>query len=191
MFYSEYLRCADKHLKSCSTLLSLYQADPSNDFEVLCDLYYLSGYILEGITIHTAYKINQWPSNHEINDIRFYDLAFVNRTNMDFFHYRRINGQVIPNHGLKVQGHNFQQIARSLLINQGPFGNDNVTPYFGNGPLSPQVLQLINCWQPEMRYLYRNQSNNSSMPVLTYPLMEELVNACKTIFQQTITLVGI
>lgn len=57
MLYSEYLRCAEKHLKSCKAFLSSYQPNKNNDFEVFMELFYITGYVLEGLTVYSAYKI--------------------------------------------------------------------------------------------------------------------------------------
>ncbi len=190
MYYNEYLRCADKHLKSCQSFLTACQPNVSKDFEMFYDLYYLTGYIIEGLTIYSAYKLYQWQSCYEIDDLSFYDPAFIQRANLDFYQYRWINGsKICPR--MKVKGHNFQQIASTLLRNQGPFANDNTTPYFANGPISPDVLQLIDKWRPETRYLHRTHSNLSSYPVLTQDLLRDLVDTCNLMLQQTILLIGI
>lgn len=203
MLYSEYLRCAEKHLKSCRAFLESYQSDANKDFEVFLELFYITGYVMEGLTVYSAYKIYGWPSNIEINDKNYYDPAFVRRTNLDYFHYRFCdsngrevllpNGkrQSFPNRGLKVQSHGFQQIAMQLLANQGPFVNDNSTPYYGNGPLDSNVRLLIDLWRPEVRYYYRGHSELSNLPSLNRELITLLVETCSLIYTQTISLVGI
>lgn len=158
---------------------------------------------MEGLTVYSAYKIYGWPSNIEIDDKNYYDPAFVRRTNLDYFHYRFCdsNGRVVllpngkrqsfPNRGLKVQSHGFQQIAMQLLANQGPFVNDNSTPYYGNGPLDSNVRLLIDLWRPEVRYYYRGHSELSNLPSLNRELITLLVETCSLIYTQTISLVGI
>ncbi len=203
MLYSEYLRCAEKHLKSCKAFLESYQSDANKDFEVFLELFYITGYVMEGLTVYSAYKIYGWPSNIEIDDRNYYDPAFVRRTNLDYFHYRfcDTNGRVVllpngkpqsfPNRGLKVQSHGFQQIAMQLLANQGPFVNDNSTPYYGNGPLDSDVRLLIDLWKPEVRYYYRGHSGIAMLPTLNKELISRLVDTCSLVFSQTISLVGI
>ena len=196
MLYSEYLRCAERHLKSCRAFLDTYQPDPSRDFEVFLEIFYITGYILEGLTIFSAYKLYGWPSNVEIDDLSYYDENFVQRTNLDYYHYRKLtdaNGdtQYIKNRGLKVQSHGFQQIAMALLSNQGPFVNDNSTPYYGNGQLDMDVRLLIDLWKPAVRYFYRGHSAISSLPTLNKDLITRLVDTCTAIFTQTISRVGI
>lgn len=196
MLYSEYLRCAEKHLKSCKAFLRSYQPDANSDFEVLLELFYISGYVLEGLTVYSTYKIYGWPSSVAIDDKNYYDPIFVQRTNLDFFHHRifvRSDGTRYrePNRGLKVQGHGFQQIAMQLLANQGPFVNDNSTPYYGNGPLDSDVRLLIDLWRPKVRYYYRSHSDVSALPTLNKELITRLIDTCSLVFSQTISRVGI
>ena len=196
MLYSEYLLCAERHLKSCRAFLDTYQPDASRDFEVFLEIFYITGYILEGLTIYSTYKLYGWPANVEIDDLNYYDSNFVQRTHLDYFHFRIItdangNTQRIVNRGLKVQSHGFQQIAMNLLSNQGPFVNDNTTPYSGNGQLEMDVRLLIDLWKPAVRYFYRGHSAISTFPTLNKDLITRLVNTCTTIFTQTISRVGI
>ena len=48
MLYSEYLRCAEKHLKFCKAFLDSYKSDVNNDLEVFMELFYITGYVMEG-----------------------------------------------------------------------------------------------------------------------------------------------
>ena len=69
MKYDEYLQCARKHLRGCASLLVTYEAGKNNnnyDNIVWLELYYLAGYIIEGITIYSAYKLNGWNSTDNI-----------------------------------------------------------------------------------------------------------------------------
>ena len=66
MRYCDYLSCAEKHLKGCSYLLYSYKPDTIHDMHVWLELYYLSGYIVEGIVIYSAYKLNNWRPSDDI-----------------------------------------------------------------------------------------------------------------------------
>ena len=61
MTYNEYLSCAEKHLKGCKSLLESYNSGRSSDTHVWLELYYIAGYILEGIAVYSAYKLNHFP----------------------------------------------------------------------------------------------------------------------------------
>ncbi len=184
MTYNEYLYCAEKHLKGCASLLLSYQMHEKRDKHVWLELYYLSGYILEGIVVYSAYKLNNWnPSD----DIRLkYNLSFTQRTNLDFYYNRTriINGreripsffQNRPPGSLSVQGHKFQEIVRRLLKPDPSF---NSIPYLGNGIIDSDVEQLIDNWRPEVRYKYIAQQMS---PTLNQDLIARLLNTCFTIY---------
>ena len=113
MKYAEYLLCAEKHLKGCSSLLQSYTPDIKYDKHVWLELYYLSGYIIEGITVYSAYKLYNWQQTSDIQSNC--DIAFTTRTGLDFYYDRKIrNVSVFPDRSyrsLSVQGHHFQDIV--------------------------------------------------------------------------------
>lgn len=187
MTYNEYLLCAEKHLKGCKSLLESYKAGKSSDMHVWLELYYIAGYILEGITVYSAYKLNHWNSSDDIQ--RHYNLAFSQRTNLDFYYVRsyrdRITGiervpsffQNRPSGAMSVQGHKFQSIVMNLLKPDPSF---NDVPYLGNGIIDRDVETLINNWSPSVRYYHPGQSN--PLPSLDYDLINRLINTCQTIY---------
>lgn len=187
MTYNEYLSCAEKHLKGCKSLLESYNAGRSSDTHVWLELYYIAGYILEGITVYSAYKLNHWNSSDDIQ--RHYNLAFSQRTNLDFYHVRsyrdRITGvervpsffQNRPSGAMSVQGHKFQSIVMNLLKPDPSF---NDVPYLGNGVIDRDVEALINNWSPSVRYYHPGQSD--PLPSLDYDLINRLINTCQTIY---------
>lgn len=198
MLYSEYLKCAERHLKSCQAVLDSYKSNAGSDFEVFLDVFYITGYILEGLTIYSVYKLYDWPSNVNIDDTSFDDGDFVKRTNLHFYSERHFkdsegNPQTVkyPLGGLRVNGHCYQQIAHSLLANQGPFVNDNSTPYYGKGPIDMDVRLLIEKWKPEVRYYHKDHRDVSYLPTLNLDLIKRLVGTCTEIFKQTICLIGL
>ena len=188
MTYNEYLLCAEKHLKGCKSLLESYNAGKSSDTHVWLELYYIADYILEGITVYSAYKLNRWNSSDDIQ--RHYNLAFSQRTNLDFYYVRsyrdRITGeervpsffQNRPSGAMSVQGHKFQSIVMNLLKPDPSF---NDVPYFGNGVIDRDVETLINNWSPSVRYYYQGQFD-PPLPNLDYDLINRLINTCQTIY---------
>ena len=114
MTYGEYLHCAEKHLKGCTSLLLSYKPNPTYDKHVWLELYYLSGYIIEGIVVYSAYKLNNWRQNDDIQ--RKYNLAFSQRTNLDFYYVRshiQHGTEIIPS---------FFQNRPSGALSAGPAG---------------------------------------------------------------------
>lgn len=189
MRYSEYLNCAEKHLKGCQQILQSYQQGTKHDHHVWLELYYLSGYIVEGIVIYSAYKLNNWRPGDDIK----YDcnLHFTKHTNLDFF-YRRskiVNGvetidsffQNRPSGALSVQGHKFQEIVKALLKPDPSF---NDVPYIGLGPIDTDIEMLIDGWKPEIRYCYRGLP--SRMPQLNKGTISRLLTTCSTIYSKHI-----
>lgn len=190
MTYNEYLNCAEKHLKGCTSLLESYNSGQIHDKHVWLELYYLSGYIIEGITIYSAYKLNNWPLNDDIQ--RSYNLVFSQQTNLDFYYSRVINNvnekattiqffQNRPPGKMSVQGHRFQEIVKNILKPDPSF---NDTPYIGNGKIDSDVEKLIDNWSPEIRYLYDN--GTMPLPILSQDAIARLIKTCFTIFNKHI-----
>lgn len=191
MTYNEYLSCAEKHLKGCKSLLESYNTGRSSDTHVWLELYYIAGYILEGITVYSAYKLNDWKPSEDIQ--KRYNLAFSERTNLDFYYVRSkkdsITGEEIlppffqkrPSGAMSVQGHKFQPIVMNLLKPDPSF---NDVPYLGNGEIDSDVEDLINNWSPNIRYYYQGQTN--PLPYLDYDVINRLINTCQTIYNNHI-----
>ncbi|MBR1940919.1 MAG: hypothetical protein IJ845_06255 [Bacteroidaceae bacterium] len=179
MTYIEYFTCAEKHLKGCSQLLLSYQQGTKYDNHVWLELYYLSGYIIEGIVVYSAYKLHNWNSSV---DIRNCDLSFTKRTNLDFY-YKRPRPSFFQNRpagALSVQGHKFQEIAKSLLKPDPSF---NDVPYIGNGQIDSDVERLIDDWKPEVRYQYHGMAG---LPTLNQNIIDRLLSTCFTIYSKHI-----
>lgn len=188
MRYDEYLFCAEKHLRGCMQLLT-FQQGTMHDCQVWLELYYLSGYIIEGIVVYSAYKLNNWIPSADIQ----YDcnLSFSQRTNLDFYYKRSkiINGvetidsffQNRPTGALSVQGHRFQEIAKTLLKPDPSFKG---VPYIGDGIIDTDVEQLIDGWRPEVRYHYHGMPKRC--PFLNHDVIKRLLTTCSIIYSKHI-----
>ncbi len=186
MKYGEYMECAKKHLNGCRLLLSSYKEDGKNDKYVWLELYYLSGYILEGIVIFCAYGNNDWPANEDIK--KRYNLVFTAKTGLDYFYKREIKKwakaevkEFFANRqqgALSVQGHHFQAIVNELLHNDPSF---NGVPYIGDGDIDEEIKKLIEGWKPDVRYRYEE------MDKLNGKIIADLINTCNEIYQKTRT----
>lgn len=187
MKYNEYLSCAEKHLQGCKSLLDSYKSGLSTDMHVWLELYYIAGYILEGITVYSAYKLNHWNPSDDIQ--RHYNLGFSQRTNLDFYYVRSSKDRITqeeripsffqnrPSGAMSVQGHKFQSIVMNLLKPDPSF---NDIPYLGNGEIDTDVEILINNWSPSVRYCYQGQSD--PLPNLDYDIINRLITTCQTIY---------
>lgn len=191
MKYSEYLTCANKHLLGCESLLRSLENDSSshpNDC-VLLELYYLAGYILEGLTVYHAYKLFNWDWNptpadwgHNEDIQRKYNPNFTYETNLDYYYKdsRQVHGNIFyfnyrdPDRTLAVQGHHFQDIVKYLLQTSGTTFEG--VPYFGNGEIDRDIKTLIDNWCPKVRY------QNTNVYGLTLDKIKNLIATCRLIF---------
>lgn len=193
MNYEDYLKCAEKHLKSCQQLLEGLKENADNK-EAYLDIWYLSGYIIEGFTVYSAYKINGWNPKTEDGqkDIKSkYDRPFSNKTHLDFFRCRlhtNTNNPVFPK-GLinySVHGHDYQSIIQGLLIKEPIFKD---FPIIGSGIVDNDVKILIDNWKPDIRYWYfdeEGQLMNNNIPELTVDLLKRLIKTCNNIYEKMI-----
>ena len=188
MKFSEYLDCADKHLKGCKSLLSSYtlllqvkEKMPkvkTNDLQVWLEVYYLSGYIIEGVTVYAAYKLNNWNKDKDIE--KGYDETFTKKTNLDFYPTRSTSLFFSTrSDGLCVRSHNFQGIIKALLKNNPSFKD---VPYIGDGKIDSTVERLLDEWKPKMRYEYKNNLN------LDQDIVKRLIDVCDEIFRCSINI---
>ena len=179
MKFGDYLLCAEKHLKGCTSLFLSYRPDGINDMHVWLELYYLAGYIVEGLTVYSAYKLYNWHPNSDIQ--RTWNPMFTQITGLDFYYNRTIGSNVIfPNrnvHSLSVQGHHFQDIAKTLLRVDPSF---NDVPCIGQGNIDSDVEYLIDNWKPELRY------NWVSTQRLNQDVINRLVKTCQIIYSRHI-----
>jgi len=186
MYYNEYLYCAKKHLNGCNSLFRSYSPGSVHDSHVWMELYYLSGYIIEGITVYAAYKLYNWPVNDDI--ITVCNPSFTQQTKLDFWCDRKVNGSsAFPSRAqdstaLSVQRHRFQNIVKCLLKSNPA---TNSVPYIGNGTIDQDVESLIDSWKPDIRYKYVGRNNPLSF--LNEDIIRRLLDTCKTICINTQT----
>lgn len=181
MRYSQYLHCAKKHLKGCKVLFQSYEPDSINDMNVWIELYYLCGYILEGVVVYSVYKLNGWPPG---DDVCSFNEKFTKKTGLDFYPIRK--DEKVPS-GItlmNVHGHHFQMIAKNLLKINPSFNN---VPYIGYGNIDPDIEQLIDDWNPKVRYKYVG-ANYNPFPNLNKSVIERLINTCEIIYAKTINI---
>lgn len=191
MIYEEYLECARKHLKSCWQLLEGLKENADNK-EAYLDIWYLSGYIIEGFTVYSAYKINGWnpKSNDGVKDIKSkYDKPFSYKTRLDFHRcrlYPNTNIPVFPPGLIKcsVQGHDYKSIIDKLLIKEPIFKD---FPIMGLAAVDSDVRVLVDNWRPDIRYWYKEeQMKGNNIPALTSDLLKRLLETCNDIYKKMI-----
>ena len=187
MNYDEYLKCAEKHLKSCQQLLEGIKESTSNK-EACLDIWYLSGYIIEGFTVYSAYKINGWNPKCKVKDIKLrFDESFSYKTRLDFHYHRVYKGKPVFPSGLItyfVQGHDYKSIIEGLLVKEPVFKD---VPIIGLGTIDSEVKILVDNWKPDIRYWYKEeQMKEKKIPILTVDLLKRLIETCNDIYKKMI-----
>lgn len=183
MKYPEYLKVAKKHLFACKRIFETYTSADGNETEVWLEIYYLSGYILEGISVYSAYLINEWPENEDIE--RSYHEEFTNNCGLDFYRVRTdfskrpIFGKNVVK--CSVQGHNFQEIVKNLL--RTPTFNN--IPYIGDGAIDEDIEKLIDNWKPGLRYMYVTYSDKCKIS-LNGDIISRLLKTMEIIYNSHI-----
>ena len=76
--YSSYLETGKKHLNVCKKMTKEMSLDSK---DTLLEIYYLCGYVLEGVFVYAIFKHFKWPSDKSIHD---YDNAFSMKRNVCF-----------------------------------------------------------------------------------------------------------
>jgi len=183
MKYKEYLQSAKKHLNGCKALYDSYNPKKTIEDDALLELYYLSGYILEGVVVYAAYKHYEWEEDDDIR--RCCNEKFTEETGLDFYG----NGQRYDNNGnpvkfsryveYNVQHHNFQKIVKGLLYPEHlgvPYLDDTVE-------IDEDVKTLIDMWQTQDRYRYKKQyiCQNHLHIDLNEDLVGCLIDTCEKI----------
>ena len=203
MLSSEYINVAYKHLSSCMSLLLAHSKNGSSRYEtnVLLELWYLAGYVLEGITVYFIYKNDDWDEQDDIKDI--YNRAFSLNTRVDYYRNRYISeGRIFKQdknttclsedkqyfgpHAYNIHSHGFQSIVKDKFRVDARFDN---LPYFGNSiRVDADVEYLIDNWNPKVRYAYFDgtqfKCEGTSVPQLNQDVIKRLLSNCYDIYSK-------
>lgn len=157
--------------------------------ETFWHIYYLLGYVLEGVTVYSVYKLNNWPEEQDIqrwpdNEELIQQIKhFTEVTHLDFFNKRvnpKTDTRVYDNDVVKysIEGHNFRDIVHGLLEQEPVFEG---VPYFGNGDIDDSVRNLIEKWNPRIRYYYWKTEIEG---LLTESNIRKLITTCIDIYSK-------
>lgn len=176
MKYRDYKIVAKKHLDACKSILSQYDGDiPEN---VLREIHYLSGYIIEGVCVYAIYKHFEWDENKDITE---YDPDFTRETGLDYYKngLRRNELNQIVTTGAKfyITSHGFNQYIAILDI---PFQGTNIPYVDASAEIDEDVNNMISAWKPDLRYRYGILDRHNKEEVM------KLINTCQKIYQQVI-----
>lgn len=201
MLYKDYLDCAKKHWKACNLAISSYLSNNSGksgqrDFELLLDIYYLTGYMVEGCVVYSAYNLGGFPPGKHVKN---YDRNFTLSTKIDFYYTRPndpkyINPQEYSerralNGVLAVQSHGFQEIV-SKYLDKELHDNGYYIPYLESSTqINPNVKYLLDMWCPDVRYKTATTPSKFFVQrnLITYASIQNLVNTCGNIINSVDT----
>ncbi len=177
MKYRDYKIVAKKHLDACLSIMTQYDNDeiPEN---VLREIHYLSGYIIEGVCVYAIYKHYEWDDN---KDIKEYDPDFTRETGLDYYKdglRRNISNQVIfTGAQYFVTSHGFNRYVELLDV---PFQGTNIPYIDASAEIDDVVCDMIDNWQPDLRYRYGSLNKHTKEEV------RMLVSTCERIYNQVI-----
>jgi len=177
MFYNEYFIAADKHLHFCQWIINKYPWSENKTKEqdyMLAEIYYLSGYIVEGLTVYSIYKLFGWEKNKNVMD---FDEDFLKRSHFLFYKsYKGEKGEA----KYFVKGHKFKEYKDALI----PKVESHNIPYIGsNIAINKTIKNLLDEWEPGLRY-------KSVATDLTKDVAKELVDTCYRIYEAVIKNIG-
>lgn len=162
MLYIEYRTAADKHLKTCKSILDsldkLSVLDNTSLIvsrhkqEVLHNVYYLSGYVLESISTYSIYKHFGW---NQRRSVKTFNKNFSNSCQFTFFLNR--------SYMFSAQSHKFQDNQFEVL--RRVFSNSEIEFIDTSVVVDNNVQLLFNSWKAEVRYHGPTQSyaNNTAL----------------------------
>lgn len=176
--YPNYLKSARNKLLFCKNLIGRLEEDSELTNEdknlFLHEIYYLSGYIVEGFFVYSIYKHSEWIEDEPI------DTAVCNVRGCGYkiaFNSDRKNGV------FGVSGHKYREyveIVRNL-------------PYFrGLSYITKQnkpIEKLIDNWQAQIRYVYREDEDkdNTFFKHINLQNMKDLMAWCDKVYKKIIT----
>ena len=197
MQYTEYLYCSRKHLSSCRAAMHALDSIPEAEVNsLLLDIWYVSGYILEGITVYLTYKQGGWMESDDIE--RKFNRSFTSTCGVDYFRNRRMPDGEPPLEGTRmwIESHKFNFLINDVLRTQPT--TYSTVPYIGDGPIDNDVREIIDKWGTFVRYSYcRGGSTFHSehgrrqfgIPSLSADLVNRLLDTYDNILQQINSLI--
>ena len=205
MRFDEYKDCAEKHLKTIDGILKKYEGhedELDSNPPLLIDIYYLCGYIIEGIVVYIAYKLSSWNNTRDIDDDKWYccnNVAeaqrMMNEIITNGFTFNKESRQ-IPNSPRPIyylSGHLWPLIVRNVLQNSFAIQVQDIPYIDPNTPLGNRTCTiLLDNWNTKIRYqrdlIIRDRYGREIRPLLLLNARTifELYNTCKDIYDKTI-----
>ncbi|MCQ2049662.1 MAG: hypothetical protein MJZ22_01465 [Candidatus Saccharibacteria bacterium] len=199
MYRSDYLECAKKHKEACISAFAPYLNNADNaKSELLLELYYIIGYIVEGCVFYSTFIAGGFPPLRDVTD---YDHNFTMATKIDFYDCRK--SYLSKEHQdcrdqlksrkqlLYLTGHNFQSIVDNYLSSKAetmcweiPYINKRVS-------IDCTAKDFIENWKPELRYSTMSKGdfaldNKDLIKKITFENIKKLAETAFDIVDKTI-----
>lgn len=182
--YPSYRLAAGKHLTACKKIIANYQ-DVDIPKYICWEIYYLSGYIIEGCGIYAIYKNSDWQEDikidekygcHKYDEIGEMIKVFEEDTGFCFNQDTRYNiGKKLK----FIQGHRIKNYKEYLAI------NFHDLPYLGGGAIcEEEIVNLLDKWHPDFRYVTPSDDQQ-----ITSDTIKVLIRVCSDIFNYVNTLI--
>lgn len=176
MKYRDYKFVAKKHLDACMSIFGQYSNEvPEN---VLREIHYLLGYVIEGICVYAIYEHFQWEEDRNIRD---YNPQFTSETRLDYYKngQRRDSQNQIIHTGATycITSHGFNQYVEVLYV---PFQGSNIPFIDASADIDASVKDMILGWKPDLRYRYGSKYSHSKSEI------QLLIETCRTIYNQVV-----
>lgn len=180
--YPNYLEAAKKHYKACKRIFQLYERCEKNKYDdryLFNEIYYIFGYILEGISVYMIFKHFGYEKSKSIENCHE-DESFIKKAHVTY-HF----GEGTRKYGnslKKISNHNFQEYTEALAQEFAPYH----IPYLSKDvPLNEdtqkelRLKKLIKEWKPDVRYRkYKDPFELSESDV------QSIISLCQTILKK-------
>lgn len=166
-----YKQAAERHLDTCLNLKEIIQQNYSDTTlsttkenekqELLFDLYYLSGYIIECSLNYAILKFINFDRIKRTNSIRHYK-QLISRHNNNPYKVSYSNRDRSADYALYQPKHKFQRNIHFFVQDNKLNGIDHIRGINGNPILPVNVRRLFNNWDVEYRYETKGRTLNSN-----------------------------
>ena len=173
--YTQYRDAARQHLAACRRLIDSYPewskiCNKHDEEKIFHEIYYLSGYILEGFVNYAIFCHPDWDRSCNVRKFSK-DSDFSKHTHLWW------NGEN-PD-GFTIAGHNFQN-NRNILDSCGyvvgiPYLSPDV-PLSDDRIISNRLQRMIGMWKPDIRYKKVGEPLS-----LEFSDINNLISLCKKI----------
>lgn len=160
--YPNYYRFALKKLRACEYLVKHINQfdDEIQEHRVCHELFYLMGYVVEGLSVYVIYNYVEWDKTKQISwyskeTERDYDLSYDSQNTL-----------------YNIKGHRFNHY---LAIVRGQSEVMDI-PFISGTDSNNPSYKLLEMWRPEIRYDYQSLNIKKEQIINLYEYCEKMFN---------------